>query len=86
MATYRPDFFDRSAERLRCRVCLTTIDFGDGTRSPEWLDDHVGERLGCPGCGLASRIPVLEESEWPERKDPDDPVAGVPVTERARAR
>jgi hypothetical protein len=85
MATpdYRPDFYDRDGDLLRCRVDDTLIPF-DGTsgRDPAYLDAHVGEVFGCPGCGLGSRIPSLDEAEWPNRKDEGDPIDGVPMTDR----
>lgn len=83
-ADYRPDFYDRSGLLLRCRPCGALIDYDpdESGRDPAWLDAHVGETLPCPGCGLDSRIPTIEESEWPERKDHGDPVEGVPTTER----
>jgi hypothetical protein len=78
-ADYRPDFYDRSGLLLRCRPCAYLIDFDpeESGRDDAWLDAHVGETLPCPGCGLDSRIPTIEESVWPERKDPGDPMRGV---------
>jgi hypothetical protein len=82
-STYKPDFFDRTGDQLRCRICLVVIDFSsESGRSPEYLDKHVGEALGCPACGLASRIPSTDESEWPDRKHVHDPMHGVPMVER----
>lgn len=82
-ADYRPDFFARSGPRLRCRICLVVTDFSEAPRVESYLAGHEGAALACPGCGLASRIPSLDEAEWPERKDVGDPVRGVPMTERA---
>lgn len=87
--TYRPDFYDRADEDdltvLRCRPCGATFAFGgDSGRDRSYVHTHVGETFPCPNCGLDSRIPTPEESEWPEKKDHDDPVRGEPVTERER--
>jgi hypothetical protein len=79
---YEPDFYDRDHDRLRCRVCgvVNTIAGGDG-----WLDARVRDAMPCPGCGLNSLIPTVEESDWPAKKDPDDPVAGISTVERPRS-
>lgn len=83
--TYRPDFYDRHDTTLRCRPCGATFAFTEENgRDPSFLSGHVGETFPCPNCGLGSRIPTMEEAEWPTKKHPDDPVAGVPVTERER--
>lgn len=73
----RPDFYDRDGAHLRCRECLLVFE-----RNPEYLDGHVREHLPCPGCALDSLIPAREESEWPSRKHPDDPMRGVSTVER----
>lgn len=84
-ADYRPDFYDRDGLALRCRVCGARFSFDAATgRDPAYLDTHVGEVIGCPACGLGSRIPSVDESEWPDRKHPADPMDGVPMTERER--
>lgn len=84
-STYRPDFYDRQDTTLRCRPCGATFAFnGDGDRDPSYLANHVGEALPCPACALDSRIPSVDESEWPDRKDRDDPMRDVPMTERPR--
>lgn len=83
---YRPDFYDRDGLVLRCRVCGVRTSFeADSGRAAEYLDTHVGEAIGCPACGLASRIPSLDEAEWPNRKHPDDVLDGVPMTERRQS-
>lgn len=93
--TYHADFYDRHdpmigevslrVVHLRCRPCGYVIEFGaESGREPSYVYDHEGEHLSCPGCGLDSRIPTVEESEWPNRKDRGDPMRGVPTTERAR--
>lgn len=84
-STYRPDFYDRDGSTLRCRPCGAQFAFGGETgRDEAYLTTHIGERFGCPACGLDSRIPSLDEAEWPNRKDSDDPMRGVPMTERER--
>lgn len=82
-ADYRPDFYDRDGGQLRCRSCKQVVFFDpeDG-RDPAWLDTHVGETFPCPSCGLDSRIPTREESEWPDRKDHGDPMKGESTVER----
>lgn len=80
-STYRPDFYDRDGDLLRCRPCGFIVEW-NAPRDPEWLNGHVGETYPCPNCGLSSRIPTAEESQWPDRKDHDDPIRGVPQTER----
>lgn len=71
------DFFDRDHERLRCRECGYVFAIPS-----DWIGRHPGEHLPCPGCGLTSRLPTEEESEWPQRKDPGDPVDGASMVER----
>lgn len=80
---YRPDFFDRSVTEagttlLRCRSCGQVIDH----IPRDWLDARGGDVVPCPNCKLGQRIPTAEEAEWPDRKDPADPVAGVPAVDR----
>lgn len=62
---------------MRCRDCGYEFSIPD-----DWANDHSGESVGCPGCALPSRIPTAEEAEWPYRKDPTDPMAGVGMTDR----
>lgn len=56
-ADRRQAFFERSGAALTCVECRTTFDHIDA----EWLDAHVRESIGCPGCGLSSRIPVDDD-------------------------
>lgn len=80
---YRPDFYDRNGDTLRCRVDGSLVVFGgESGRDPAYLVSHVGESFPCPYCGHDSRIPSLDEAEWPNRKDSGDPIDGVPMTER----
>jgi hypothetical protein len=84
-STYRPGFYDRTETTLRCVPCGCIFAFGGETgRDETWLSEHVGEKFPCPNCGLDSRIPTIEESAWPDKKDPDDPQRGVPMVERER--
>jgi len=53
------DFYDRAdvagQAELTCRECDETFD----TLTVAWADAHVRETVGCPTCGLSSRIPSL---------------------------
>lgn len=74
----RPDFYSRTDDTLVCRECGQMID-----HIPEdWLEARIGDAIGCPGCGISSRIPTRDESAWENRKEPDDPMDGVPLVNR----
>jgi hypothetical protein len=79
-ADRRPDFYDRSENKLRCTECGQLIEEIPG----DWLDARIRDSLPCPGCGLSSLIPTREEGLWPERKSPDDPMAGVSTVDEER--